>query len=230
MTALLSRDGKNFTLACDSCGQLVANLAPTMGTWDVAWSLFSQDGWRGADLATGPHACGRCDDPVDDRGMIEQAFGRQSGLPAGRALRRVMVQHLPDVTIIQVAGSLDLVVHAGLRELLRTGVAPDRHLLFDLSAVPGADSATFAVLIDAHRRAVSHSARVGVAGARPAVREAVRMLSLHRVLPMFDDRRDALRWLRGETRAAARGRAPKVWLTDAADRGAASYPASTSGW
>ncbi|MEV0132541.1 hypothetical protein AB0H83_29275 [Dactylosporangium sp. NPDC050688] len=35
MTALLSLDSKNFTLACDGCGQLVTDLAPTMGDWAV---------------------------------------------------------------------------------------------------------------------------------------------------------------------------------------------------
>src|SRR4051812_17643206 len=76
VTALLSRGGTDFNLACDGCGQLVVSLAPAMGTWDVAWGLFSQDGWRGTGLPTGPHACARCDLPPSAPGMVEQSLLR----------------------------------------------------------------------------------------------------------------------------------------------------------
>ncbi|GAA1569699.1 hypothetical protein GCM10009827_109390 [Dactylosporangium maewongense] len=227
MTALLSRDGKNFTLACDRCGQMVTGLAPSMGTWDVAWSLFGQDGWRGADLATGPHACGRCDGQVDDAGMVEQAFDRQTDVPVGRALRRIVLHRLPDMLVVRPAGGLDLVANVGLQELLRTGVEPGGHVLFDFTRVTSVDSGTFAVLVNAHRRAVAHQARIAVAGARADVRAAIELLCLHRVLPMFDDQRDAMRWLRGERRAGSHGQAPRSSVR-AADVDAAVGPPSGS--
>ena len=60
MTALLSRDGTNFSLACDRCGHLVARLADTGSRWDPSWTRLRQHGWTGAALPTGPHACPSC--------------------------------------------------------------------------------------------------------------------------------------------------------------------------
>jgi anti-anti-sigma factor len=128
-----------------------------------------------------------------------------------------VLHHQSDVAVIRPTGGLDLATNAGLHELLRSSVEPARHVLFDFGRVASVDSGPFAVLGNAYRRAATHQARIAVAGAHPTVRDAVELLCLHRVLPMFDDQRDALRWLRGESRAGAHGRAPgpKVWVADA---------------
>ena len=106
MTALLSLDSKNFTLACNRCGQLVTNLAPTMGDWAVAWSLFSQDGWTGDDLATGPHTCGRCTRTSPPPRMVEQALTRERTTPATVTVRGA-VEH---ATITPLCDTINHVV------------------------------------------------------------------------------------------------------------------------
>ncbi|WP_238014404.1 STAS domain-containing protein [Dactylosporangium sp. AC04546] len=192
MTALLSRDGANFSLACDTCGQLVANLAPAMGTWRVAWSLFVEDGWRGAQRPTGPHACGRCPAPRE-HGMVEESFARAT--PAGRAAQPVTWRELDGVTVVELPGTLHLATHAHLHDLLASGIRPTQHVVFDLSRLPSADSALLAVLVAAHEVAAGHGRRICLAGAADRVTAALRMLSVDDLLPNFADLPAALAWL-----------------------------------
>lgn len=180
MTALLSLDNTNFSLACDSCGQLVTNLAPTMGDWAVAWSLFSQDGWTGDDLATGPHACGRCTRTSPPR-MVEQALARERSMPAPRGSRRLTVAQAADVTVVTLWANPDLLVNARLRDLVLDLPGGAHHLVVDVSRVTRLDSGALDVLVEAHRRSVT----VCLAGPSRQVRGALRLLNLHELLPAF---------------------------------------------
>ncbi|GAA2639328.1 hypothetical protein GCM10010399_85900 [Dactylosporangium fulvum] len=205
MTALLSRDGTNFSLACDGCGQLVTGLAPTMGTWNVAWSLFVEDGWRGADLPTGPHACGRCADSNSRRSMVEQSFERETRMPAGRGSQRLSVSEVAGVVLIEFKGDLHLAAIARLYDVLMTNVRPMQHVLFDVTSVPSIDSGTLAVLVRAQARAARHGARVCLVGASQRVLDALRMLSVEHLLPNFAERAEALGWLRAATPTTVAG-------------------------
>ncbi|GGM48259.1 STAS domain-containing protein [Dactylosporangium sucinum] len=192
MTALLSRDGTNFSLACDTCGQLVANLAPAMGTWQVAWSLFVEDGWRGAQRPTGPHACGRCATPRS-LGMVEASFGRAT--PPGRGPQPVTWRELDGVTVVELPGTLQPATHARLHDLLAEDIRPTRHVVFDLSRLAAVDSALLAVLVAAHENAARHGRRICLAGGAERVTAALRMLSVEDLLPNFPDVPAALAWL-----------------------------------
>ncbi|MDG6108713.1 STAS domain-containing protein [Dactylosporangium aurantiacum] len=181
MTALLSLDNKNFSLACDSCGQLVTNLAPTMGDWAVAWSLFSQDGWTGDDLATGPHTCGRCAPTSRPPRMIEQALTRERTTPVARESRRLTIGQVADVTVVTLWGNPDLLVNARLRDVVLDLPAGARRLVVDVSRVARLDSGALDVLVEAHRRPVT----VCLVGPTQQVRDALRLLTLHELFPTY---------------------------------------------
>jgi anti-anti-sigma factor len=206
LTALLSLDTTNFTLACDRCGQLVANLAPTMGDWDVAWSLFSQDGWSGDDLATGPHTCGRCARIPPPPRMVDQALERHRTTPIGRECRRVAVGRERDTVVVTLSGSPDLLVNARLRDLVLGLDGQVRHLVVDVTRVARLDSAALDVLVHAHRRRLT----VCLAGPSGTVRDALRMLCLHRLFPTFPDRAQALSWVHSGAAARSTGRPESV--------------------
>ncbi|WP_327002358.1 STAS domain-containing protein [Dactylosporangium sp. NBC_01737] len=178
MTALLSLDSKNFTLACDGCGQLVTNLAPTMGEWDVAWSLFSQDGWTGDDLATGPHTCGRCTRTSPPR-MVEQALTRERTTPATRESRRLTVSQVAGVTVVTLTGNPDLVINARLRDLVLDLHGRVRRLVVDVTRVSRLDSGALDVLVQAHRLSIA----VCLVGPAQQIQDALRLLNLDRLFP-----------------------------------------------
>ena len=188
MTALLSLDSKNFTLACDGCGHLVTNLAPTMGDWDVAWSLFSQDGWTGDDLATGPHTCGRCTRTSPPPRMVEQALTRERTTPAARESRRLTVTQVADVAVVTLTGNPDLLVNSRLRDLVLDLRGRARRLVLDVTSVSRLDSGAFDVLIQAHRQSIA----VCLVGPGQQVQDALRLLSLHELFPTFRSLPEAL--------------------------------------
>jgi anti-anti-sigma regulatory factor len=201
LTALLSRDGKSYTLACDGCGQLVTDLAPTMGIWDVAWSLFTQDGWTGDILATGPHTCGRCTRmPAPPPRMIEQALSRERTTPAGRESRRLTVSLVRGTTVVTLSGDPDLAVNARLRDVVLGLGRHVPYLVVDVTRVRRLDSGTFDVLVQARRQDVA----VCLAGACEPVQHALHLLCLHELLPTLPDRARALTWVR-----TARGTGPR---------------------
>ncbi|GAA1573795.1 hypothetical protein GCM10009827_114630 [Dactylosporangium maewongense] len=181
MTALLSPDSTNFTLACDGCGQLVTNLAPTMGDWAVAWSLFSQDGWTGDDLATGPHTCGRCTRTPPPPRMVEQALTRERCVPAARESRRLRVTRVAGTTVVTLTGSPDLLVNARLRDLVVDLTGPAQRLVIDVTQAPRLDSGALDVLVQAHRQSIT----VCLVGATQQIRDSLRLLSLHGLFPVF---------------------------------------------
>jgi len=188
LTALLSLDSKNFTLACDGCGHLVTNLAPTMGDWDVAWSLFSQDGWTGDDLATGPHTCGRCTRTSPPPRMVEQALTRERTTPAARESRRLTVTQVADVAVVTLTGNPDLLVNSRLRDLVLDLRGRARRLVLDVTSVSRLDSGAFDVLIQAHRQSIA----VCLVGPGQQVQDALRLLSLHELFPTFRSLPEAL--------------------------------------
>ena len=181
LTALLSLDSKNFTLACDGCGQLVINLAPTMGDWAVAWSLLSQDGWTGDDLATGPHTCGRCTRTPPPPRMVEQSLTRERRMPAARESRRLRVTRIADTTVVTLSGSPDLLVNARLRDLVLDLPGRAQRLVVDVTRVARLDSGAIDVLVHAHRRSIT----VCLVGAAQQVRDSLRLLNLHELFPAF---------------------------------------------
>ncbi|MDG6110485.1 STAS domain-containing protein [Dactylosporangium aurantiacum] len=197
MSAVLSLDGTDFSLACDECGHLIPNLAGTMRDWNVAWSLFTQDGWHGAPRAVGPHACGRCVVSPRPSGTIGQTLYSSVGrLRRTDAARRVTLQVLSDVTVVHLKGGLGLLDNTALHDLLEAEPSPGRHLLFELSLLPVVDSATLEILVQARDRTLANDRRTCVVSASGSVVRALRLLCLDQVLPNFVDQIAALDWLR----------------------------------
>lgn len=192
MTALLSLDGTNFTLACDRCGQLVANLAPTMGDWNVVWSLFSQDGWCGDSLATGPHTCGRCNRTPPPPRMVDQALQRERRTPTGRQSRRIAVVHDGAATVVTLSGNPDLLVNSRLRDLILDLRGHVRQLIVDVTMVSRLDSGALDVLVQARRESLT----VCLAGPSQLVQDSLRLLCLHELFPTFHDQAQASQWVR----------------------------------
>nr|BFE59925.1 hypothetical protein GCM10020063_044510 [Dactylosporangium thailandense] len=196
MTALLSRDGADFSLVCDSCGWVIGNLAASAGDWRGAWSLFRLDGWCGSELAVGPHGCGRCGPPTSLDGIVARSLDAPSVVPAGRSGPRMVLQLLPDVRAIELRGELMCTDDARLWDMLSGDPGPFTHLLVDVSRVGRLSSATVDVLVRAAQRASAAGGRACLVGAGPVVAGALRMLCLDGVLPMRAERAAALEWLR----------------------------------
>ncbi|WP_432838384.1 STAS domain-containing protein [Dactylosporangium sp. CA-092794] len=197
MTALLTRDGADFSLVCDGCGWVAGNLAASLGTWDVAWGLFGRDGWRGSELAIGPHVCGGCEAPAALVGMVARALDRRSVTPAGRPSPRMVVQLLSDVRAVCLRGDLLPADDARLWDLLGGEPGRYRHLMVDVSGVRRLSSATVGVLVRASRRTSERGGRACLVGAAVGLSSALRMLCLDQVLPGHADQVSALEWLRG---------------------------------
>ena len=152
-----------------------------MGDWAVAWSLFSQDGWTGDDLATGPHACGRCTRTSPPPRMVEQALTRERTMPAARESRRLTVAQVADVTVVTLWGNPDLLVNARLRDLVLDLPGHARRLVLDVSRVARLDSGALDVLVETHRRSIT----VCLVGPIRQVLDALRLLSLHELFPTY---------------------------------------------
>ncbi|WP_433200888.1 STAS domain-containing protein [Dactylosporangium sp. CS-047395] len=196
MTALVSRDGTDFSLVCDACGAIVGNLARSTGGWDVAWRLFGLDGWTGSELAIGPHACGRCGPPTSLSGIVARSLDAPSVQPAGRGSSRLVVQLLADVRAVYLRGELLCADDARLWDLLSGDPGPCRHLMVDVSRMRRLSSATVDVLVRAAGRAAQRGGRTCLVGPPEAVSAALRLLCLHDVLPAHADQVSALEWLR----------------------------------
>ncbi|WP_432971038.1 STAS domain-containing protein [Dactylosporangium sp. CA-233914] len=196
MTALLSRDGTDFSLVCDSCGWVIGNLATSTGDWRGAWRLFSLDGWHGSELAIGPHGCGRCGPPAALAGIVARSLDAPSVLPAGRVGQRIVVQLLSDVRAIYLRGELLCADEARLWDVLSGDPGRFVHLMVDVSQVRRLSSATLDVLVRAAQRAAERGGRTCLVGADPAVSRALRMLCLHHLLPAWAEQVSALEWLR----------------------------------
>ncbi|GAA2394427.1 STAS domain-containing protein [Dactylosporangium salmoneum] len=198
MTALLSRDGADFSLVCDACGRLVGSLAASTGDWDTAWNLFSLDGWQGSSLAVGPHTCGVCGPVTSLAGIVARSLDAPSITPAGRVNQRVVTQLLTDVRAIYLRGELGYADNAQLWDLLSGEPGPFAHLMVDLGGVGRLSSATIDVLVRGAQRLADRGGRACLVCAGPGVAAALRMLCLQRVLPTFTDQITALDWLRAD--------------------------------
>ena len=196
MTALLSLDGTDFSLACDECGHLIPNLAETMRDWNVVWSLFTQDGWHGTPHAVGPHACGRCVVSPRRDGAIGQTLHPQRGIAGDATPSRVTLQVLSDVTVVHLKGGLGLLDNVEMYDLLDDGPVAGRHLLFDLSLLRIVDTATLDVLMQARDRTIANHRRTCIVSASGPVLHALRLLCLQGFFPNFVDHIAALDWLR----------------------------------
>ncbi|WP_327002354.1 STAS domain-containing protein [Dactylosporangium sp. NBC_01737] len=196
VTALLSLDGTDFSLACDECGHLIPNLAGTMRDWNVAWSLFTLDGWHGTPLAVGPHACGRCVLSPHRNGAIGQTLHPQSGIEDDATPSRVTLQVLSDVTVVHLKGGLGLLDNVEMHDLLDDGPVAGRHLLFDLSLLRIVDTATLDVLMRARDRTIANHRRTCIVSASGPVLHALQLLCLQSTFPNFVDHIAALDWLR----------------------------------
>ncbi|MEV8516063.1 STAS domain-containing protein [Dactylosporangium sp. NPDC051484] len=197
MTALLSHDGTDFSLVCDGCGRTVGNLAASLPDWALAWGLFSQDGWRGSDLAIGPHTCGRCVPAASLAHLGARSLDRPSVTPSGRSSQRMVIQVLSDVRAIYLRGDLLPADEAQLWDLLSGEPERTPHLMVDVSPVQRRSSAAVDVLVRSARRAAGSGGRTCLVGACPGVSSALRMLCLHDVLPIHADQVSALEYLRG---------------------------------
>lgn len=198
LTALLNRDRTNFALACNNCGQRVANLADTAHHWDLAWVLLRRHGWTGAALATGPHACPRCAEVPEPARPAEQAPGRARSAAAPRRSRRIVVTEQPVATVVEVRGELSLRVKAALHDLLIPEGPQRRHVIVDLSGASTLDSGAVDLLVRAQARAARNGFTVCLAGLSGSMRDALRLLCLDRLLPTFANRAEALAWLDGQ--------------------------------
>ncbi|MEV4139911.1 STAS domain-containing protein [Dactylosporangium sp. NPDC049742] len=196
MTALLSLDGTDFSLACDECGHLIPNLAGTMRDWSVVWSLFTLDGWHGQSQAVGPHACGRCVVSPRPAGAISQTLHPHDRATEDVSPPRVSLRVLSDVTVVYLRGALGLAGNAAVHGLLREGAEAGRHLLLDVSLLKVVDTATLDVLMQARNRAAANDRRTCFVGASRSVLSALRLLCLDAVFPNFVDHIAALEWLR----------------------------------
>lgn len=196
MTALLSLDGTDFSLACDECGHLIPNLAGAMRDWNVVWSLFTLDGWHGTPHAVGPHACGRCVVSPRRNGTVGQTLHPQRGIAGEATSNRVTLQVLSDVTVVHLKGGLGLLDNVEMHALLDDESVAGRHLLFDLSLLSIVDTATLDILMQARDRATANHRRTCVVGASGRALHALRLLCLERLFPNFVDHIAALDWLR----------------------------------
>ncbi|GAA3452441.1 STAS domain-containing protein [Dactylosporangium matsuzakiense] len=204
MTALLGRDGSDFSLVCDACGWVIGNLEASTGDWRTAWDLFVLDGWSGSELAVGPHGCGRCGPPpsLDGivarslDGIVARSLDAPSLRPAGRAVRRMVLQLLSDVRVIYLHGELVCADDARLYDLLSGDPGRFVHVMVDVTRVGRLSSATLDVLVRAAQRAALDGGRTCLVGAGPVVTRSLRMLCLDDILPVHPEHVVALEWLR----------------------------------
>ncbi|MBX7267328.1 STAS domain-containing protein [Micromonospora sp. Llam7] len=181
-------DDHLVTLTCDNCGDTVAEpRVPSDG--EVVWPLVSEHGWSGSPLADGPHRCAHCTrlDPVS------------GGVPGGI----LGIEHLGDVTVVTVAGDIDLDTGDTLRMALRHAADMGGHVLVDLARTDLVDSTALGLLARAHRGAVERGALLCVVATSPLIRQVLRVTRLDEVFPVEDSHAAALARLEGRPAVAA---------------------------
>lgn len=198
MTALLSRNGTNFTLACDGCGHQVVDLvdlADRVHHWDLAWAEQCRHGWTGAALATGPHICPRCAQTPATAHGTEQMPGDARSVPVRRHPKRITVTDLPLATVVTVRGALSIAVNMALYALLLSNHRPRRHVIVDLSSASTLNSGVLDVLVRAQAHMTTSSFDLCPVGLSRPMHDALRLLCLADLLPTFAHRSQALAWL-----------------------------------
>jgi anti-sigma B factor antagonist len=104
--------------------------------------------------------------------------------------------------VVTLAGELDIISVAGLREELFALAASGRPLVADLDGVTFLDSAGLSVLVGAARRADAHGGSFRVVCARPRTRKLLALTGLDRGLALARTVEEAVAGL------AAPGRPP----------------------
>ena len=96
-------------------------------------------------------------------------------------------------TVLFLAGELDAVSSVHVRDTV-AGLLADgrRHLVLDLSGVQRIYAAGLTLLLDLHRAARAYDARLVCCGARPFVREVLRITRLNLALDLELDLDSAL--------------------------------------
>lgn len=101
------------------------------------------------------------------------------------------------VTILELAGELEVSEAPALRDLLGAAVAgPQSRMLLDLTAVTFIDSSGIGVLVGAQRLADAAGSRLGLAGANAGVRRVFELTRTDRVLRLFDTAAEGVAALR----------------------------------
>ncbi|MEV2240946.1 STAS domain-containing protein [Micromonospora sp. NPDC049891] len=175
-------DDHLVTLTCDNCGDTVA--APRVPSdAEVVWPLVSEHGWSGSPLADGPHRCAHC----------TQLGPAAAGVPGGI----LGIEHLGAVTVVTVAGDVDVDTGDTLGIALRHAADMGGHVLVDLGRTDLLDSTALGLLVRAHRGAAERGALLCVASTSPLIRQVLRVTRLDEVFPVADTRADALARLEG---------------------------------
>jgi anti-anti-sigma regulatory factor len=211
VTALLSRDGTTFNLACDHCGQMAGSPADAGHAWDAAWVVARGHGWAGDTLATGTHTCPRCTRAPATAQTAEHVPAQPRSAPMRRRSNRIRVTELRVAMVVEVRGGPSVAVNAALHELLLSDRPPRRHIVVDLSRARTLDSGVLDVLVRAQAHAARHSLDLCLVGLPEPMRAALRLLCLADFLPTFADRTEALEWLNAlPTRGHQPGGVPRT--------------------
>ncbi|MBQ1047324.1 STAS domain-containing protein [Micromonospora sp. C51] len=180
-------DDHLVTLTCDSCGDTVAG-PRTHSDAEVVWPLVSEHGWSGSPLADGPHRCAHC----------TQLGPAAAGVPGGI----LGIEHLGAVTVVTVAGDVDVDTGETLGMALGHAADMGGHVLVDLGGTDLVDSTALGLLVRAHRAAADRGAQLCVASTSPLIRQVLRVTRLDEVFPVADTRADALARLQSHRAAA----------------------------
>ncbi|GIJ24164.1 STAS domain-containing protein [Micromonospora lutea] len=170
-------DDHLVTLTCDSCGDTVAAPRVPSGA-EVVWPLVSEHGWSGSPLAEGPHRCAHCTERAPTA----------AGVPGGI----LGIEHLGTVTVVTVAGDVDVDTGDALGMALGHAADMGGHVLVDLGRTDLLDSTALGLLVRAHRHAAERGALLCLVSASPLIRQVLRVTLLDQVFPIVDTRADAL--------------------------------------
>ena len=95
-------------------------------------------------------------------------------------------------TVVEVQGELDVATATELREfLLQVMKRYPQKLILDLSGVRFMASSGLAMLISTLKKSKESRIAFGVCGLSPVVRQTVEITTLHEILPIFDDVKEA---------------------------------------
>ncbi|MGC5028799.1 STAS domain-containing protein [Micromonospora sp. DT229] len=165
------------TLTCDNCGDTVVG-ARQPADGEMLWTLLSEHGWGGSPLPDGPHRCAHC-----------IRLGPASDALSGGILG---IEHLGGVTVVTVAGDVDLDTGDTLRMALQHAADMGGHVLVDLVRTDLIDSTALGMLVRAHHDAVERGARFCVAVTSPLIRQVLQVTGVDKVLAVTDSRPAAL--------------------------------------
>lgn len=97
-----------------------------------------------------------------------------------------------DVTVVVLAGELDVFGVEHLRDVLDGACGGRRGVCVDLDEVPFLDTTALSALLRARRQLRDRGGTLVLCGAREPVARVIRQAGLDRVMPLFTTRDDAL--------------------------------------